>query len=313
MDACVLCGSPRSISVLAGVRYASEAEVRRCADCGLVFPRPRPTAEELADYYAEPYRKEYNEPPMLERYRADLDEARARVRLLLPLLRPDSRLIEIGSGSGAFLEAVRPYVGEVTGVEPDAPSRDWIAGKLGLPAVDKVAALSRQGKTCDTMVLFHVLEHVLHPVEFLRSLSPLLEKRGRLVVEVPNVGDALVAVYAVPAYLSFYYQKAHLYYFSKVTLGKALKDAGFAGVIEHIQRYDLSNHFHWMLTGRPGGQGCYSDILSPSACAAYAEGLIRAGHSDTLWAVVQAGADNDACRCGASPGESRSSANPISY
>jgi SAM-dependent methyltransferase len=300
------------MAVQVGVRYASEAEVRRCADCGLVFLLPRPTVSELAGYYAEPYRAEYNELPVPERYQVDLDEARVRVRRLLPLLGPDACLIEIGSGSGAFLDSVRPYVGEVTGVEPDAASRNWIAGRLGLPVVDQIADLSRLGKTCNLMVLFHVLEHVPYPVEFLRSLGQFLQKGGRMVVELPNVDDALVTVYAVAAYQSFYYQKAHLCYFSKDTLARALKLADFSGAIEYIQRYDLSNHFRWMLTGRPGGQGYYSHILSPSLCAAYAEALIDSGHADTLWAVVQAIGNNETERPGAQPKDPHSSTGPVS-
>ena len=48
---------------------------------------------------------------------------------------------------------------------------------------------------------------------------------------------------------------------------------------------DLSNHFRWMLTGKPGGQSYYQSIFSESVSLAYAEALIRANCADTLWAV----------------------------
>ncbi len=284
---CALCRSSQSSLVQVGVRHATQADVRQCTECGFVFRWPRPAAEELARYYEEHYREDYAEPAAHERFRTDLDEARSRVRRLLPLLRPDTRLLEIGCGSGAFLDAVRPYVGGRKGIEPDAASRAYIARELKLSVLTDVADALREKHTFDLVVLFHVLEHVLEPVEFLRTLCRLLNPAGRLVIEVPNLDDALIAIYKVPAYLRFYYQKAHLSYFTRTTLGKAIEQAGLVAAIEGVQRYDLSNHLRWMLTGEPGGQGYYHNVLLPSVDAAYADALIRADSSDTLWAVAQ--------------------------
>jgi hypothetical protein len=66
----------------------------------------------------------------------------------------------------------------------------------------------------------------------------------------------------------------------------APQKAGFTAVIQGVQRYDLSDHLRWMLTGQPGGQRYYHQILAPSIQAAYADLLIRAGRADTLWAVA---------------------------
>ncbi len=284
---CVLCHCPESTLAQTGVRHAPQLQVHRCIDCGLVFLWPRPNEEEADRYYGELYREDYNEPPLHERYRADLDEARSRVRRLLPILQHNTRLLEVGCGSGAFLDSIRPYVAEVIGVEPDGASREWVTGQMRTCVVERVTDVLQQEKTFDLLALFHVLEHVPNPVPFLQSLSQLLRPEGRLVIEVPNVDDVLVGVYQIPAYLRFYYQKAHLYYFSKDTLTMVLNRAGFNPTIEGIQRYDLGNHIRWMLTGQPGGQGYYNDILSPSVHAAYADALIRAGYSDTLWAIAR--------------------------
>lgn len=202
-------------------------------------------------------------------------------------LQSDTRVLEVGSGSGAFLATVRPYVGDVVGIEPDVGSRTWVTEELGIRVLSDLAELTPDDAGFDLVVLSHVLEHVPDPVGFLRQLRPLLGAGGHLLVELPNVDDALVAVYAVPAYLEFSYQKAHLFYFSEATLRRALEAAGYVGTIQGVQRYDLSNHLRWMLTGKPGGQSYY-EMLTPSVHAAYADALIRAGRSDTLWAVARA-------------------------
>ncbi len=259
----------------------------RCETCGFVFLWPLPAEEELRRYYiSETYRREYADASVDERYRTDLNEARTRVSRLLKLLTPDARLLEIGSGSGAFLDSVKPYVGYVQGVEPDQASRTWIKEHLGMKVSRDLAELAGEGYYFDLIVSFHVLEHILEPVEFLKRLSQLLLPEGKLVVEVPNIDDVLVSVYRVSAYLGFYHQKAHLSYFSKSTLALALEKAGFSGEIVGIQRYDLSNHITWMLKGKPGGMGRYNSVLGPSVNAAYADSLIRSGCSDTILAIA---------------------------
>jgi 2-polyprenyl-3-methyl-5-hydroxy-6-metoxy-1,4-benzoquinol methylase len=252
-----------------------------------VFLFPQPNPEELVRYYAELYRHEYAEPPVAQRFRTDLDEARTRVRRLLPLLQPQTRFLEVGSGSGALLASVRPYVQEVMGIEPDLASRDWIEQQLALPIAGQLPQSLGEDAAYDLIVSFHVLEHVADPVAWLIKLQELLRRGGHLVIEVPNIDDALVKTYRVPAYLKFYYQKAHLYYFSKRTLTLALQKADLTATILGVQRYDLSNHLRWMLTGQPGGQGYYHQILAPSVQAAYADSLIRTGRADTLWAVAR--------------------------
>lgn len=284
---CPLCGGAQSVLLQVGARHAPAAQVRRCGACDLVFLHPQPRPEELASYYGADYREEYEEPPVAERYRRDLPEAYARVQRLRPHLTPDTRLLEVGSGSGAFLYAVRPYVREAVGVEPDVAARTWIERTLGMEVLENIPPGASAGEAFHLVVSFHVLEHVPHPVDFLTGLGAALRSGGELIIEVPNVDDALVGIYRVPPYLQFYYQKAHLTYFSPGTLALALDRAGYQASIRGIQRYDLSNHLRWMLTGQPGGQGFYHDLLGPAVQAAYADALIGAGRADTLWAVAR--------------------------
>lgn len=285
-DNCILCQCPDSTLVQIGALHAPHVEIRRCLNCGLVFLYPQSTEAELNYYYTELFRQDYREPPVAKRYWGELAEALKRIHRLLPHLHANTHLLEVGSGSGAFLNTVHPYVQEVVGIEPDKASSIYITNQIKLPLFENIANIP-ENKTFDLVVLFHVLEHIANPARFLQSLKQVLQPDGLLIIEVPNVEDVLVAVYQIPAFLRFYYQKAHLFYFSKSTLEMTFKHAGFNVSIEGVQRYDLSNHMRWMLTGQPGGQDYYSNLLSPAINGAYAESLIRTGHSDTLWAVAK--------------------------
>ena len=130
-------------------------------------------------------------------------------------------------------------------------------------------------------------EHVRRPVELLKRLGRLLNPRGFLGIEVPNVDDALLSVYKVPAFAPFYYQDAHLWYFSGDTLARAVRRAGLAPEVAWLQRYDLSNHLQWLGSGTAGGKGRYARLFGPAVDASYAESLCRSRVSDTLWTVAR--------------------------
>jgi 2-polyprenyl-3-methyl-5-hydroxy-6-metoxy-1,4-benzoquinol methylase len=274
------------VEVQRGVRYAPEATVLRCQGCGLVFLWPRPSEAELAAYYAWQYRAQYDGVVSPENTHGKVaGEARVRVSRLLALVGPHADLLEIGASCGAFLEAARPHVRSVCGVELGDAHREWAERRLGVPMVRELAELGE--RRFHVIGLFHTLEHLPDPVGYLERLARFLLPSGVIAIEVPNVSDALLALYAIPAFAGDYFQRAHLYYFSAETLARTVRAAGGEAEISGVQRYDLSNHLRWMLTGRPGGQGHYRDVLSDEVQAAYAAALIRAGYSDTLWALAR--------------------------
>jgi SAM-dependent methyltransferase len=245
-----------------------------------------PTEEELHRFYAEGYRAEHEPGVGPETaHRMELPEARARVERLTPLLGPALSLLEIGSSSGAFVASVSPFVRSAAGVEPARVHRQWAKDNLGATLFEKLDDVGTL--RFDRIVLFHVLEHVREPIRFVKTLLALLNPGGKLVVEVPSASDALLTLYQVPDYPAFYYQNAHLWYFTPETLALVARAAGAEADIKGVQRYDLSNHLRWLQTGKPGGMGFYKNVFSPAVDLAYRESLVRAGRADTLWAVIE--------------------------
>lgn len=95
-------------------------------------------------------------------------------------------LIEIGCGPGAFLERARRHVPGSYGVEHNVGALEE-ARRKGLtifgPGEDVLAAVGH----VDAAFSFHVLEHVVDPVEFLRELCVLVKPGGRIGISVPNM------------------------------------------------------------------------------------------------------------------------------
>jgi len=285
---CPLCQSQQFHVLKNGVNHAPHTDVHVCDQCECVSLSPMPNTEELTQYYAKEYRDVYDsDQDVSARHKIDLGEAKSRTDRLQSVVKASSRVLEIGSGSGAFLSTIAPSVRSVCGIELHDSSREWINNELGLQVYQTLNDLP-DGEGCfDVIVMFHVFEHIPDPVDYLTYLSRQLAPGGKIIIEVPNVDDVLVSVYGVSTMTETYFTLAHLYYYAAKTLKCVAENAGLMAEVECVQRYDLSNHLRWALTGKPGGQGFYKEFLTDHANAAYAQDLIKSGKADTLWAICE--------------------------
>jgi len=104
----------------------------------------------------------------------------------------DGTLLEVGCGTGEFLKVSQDQGFDVYGVEPSRWAADE-ARQLGVEVEagfvsDWVARYP--GLRPHAVALWHVLEHVPTPEEFLRELAAIIRPSGLLVLEVPNFGSS---------------------------------------------------------------------------------------------------------------------------
>jgi SAM-dependent methyltransferase len=213
-------------------------------------------------------------------------EGERRRALLERWLRPGMRVLEVGSATGFLLDAVRGQVGdELVGIEPGDEFRRFSIERLGIEAHPERSAVAE--RRFDLLLAYYVVEHLRDPVAELSEWRELLRPGGHLAIEVPNVDDALVRYWQVEAFDRFYWQKAHYFNYSHETLAMVLRMAGFDEVqTVPVQRYDISNHVHWLWKGKPGGLGAYTDLLDDAVNAEYARALRERWLCDTVMAVA---------------------------
>jgi 2-polyprenyl-3-methyl-5-hydroxy-6-metoxy-1,4-benzoquinol methylase len=260
----------------------------RCLRCDLIFLHPSLTEEEEREFYRSQFREAYHgaKYDIDAFHRRGQREAQRRAAHLERAHRLSGDVLEIGSATGYFLEEASrcEAIRGATGVELDDRQRRY-AQSRGLRCVRELDELEED--RFDLIVLFHVLEHIGRPVDFLRELGPRLRPGGAIVVEVPNVEDALLSVYRIAAFQRFYWHPAHRVYFSKNTLSETARRAGLSAVVEPVQRYSLSNHLHWATRGAPGGERWLSDLIHTATERSYRDDLCRAFVCDTLWMTAQ--------------------------
>jgi len=281
---CYLCGSTKCSRIHDNIRYDLPPRPFRCDQCGFVFLYPRMTPETEKEFYENTYRSVYDNQNAKSLWEASLPEAKRRVSRFMDLYSPDMRLLEIGCASGYFLSEVKEHVKSVTGVELTKDFVKYARGR-GLDVRESLDQIP--DNSCDLIFMFHVLEHIVDPIHFLKELKKKLPENGKLIIEVPNVEDVLVSVYKIKEHLDFYWEIAHNYYFSKHSLACVLDRAGYQAEIFPLQRYDLSNHMYWMQYGKPGGQGYYNSIFTPTLRAEYENCLKDRFICDTIYAVAE--------------------------
>ena len=211
-----------------------------CARCGLQYVSPRLRADVV-----------------LEGYEGGTDElfvSQARGREItfgkcLDLIErvwaaPRGRLLDIGTGSGAFpfMASKRGWLAD--GCEPNRWLCEWALAEYGLPIrPGTVFDQNYPAKTYDVVTLWDVLEHTPDPKAEVAEARRLLRDEGLLVVNYPDIGSWIARLMGRSW---VFLLDVHLYYFTRATIRKLLEDAGFeiVRIRPHLQRLALGYVLH---------------------------------------------------------------------
>ncbi|MDD5034079.1 MAG: class I SAM-dependent methyltransferase [Methylococcaceae bacterium] len=137
------------------------------------------------------------------------------------LVFPGRRLLEIGVGSGSFLQAAQNDGFEVMGCDLSSAIATRVEHEYGITMhCGPLFEITGEARF-DVIVMNHVLEHTANPVEFLSDVLRLLSPGGVVHIAVPNVA-------CWEAKLSGWnsYEPYHLLYFTPETLRQSVLQAG---------------------------------------------------------------------------------------
>lgn len=135
-------------------------------------------------------------------------------------------LLDVGAAGGIFVRAARSRGFDACGVEPSPPFAAYARDVIGVPVRDGTTAdLVNEISDLDVVTMWHVLEHIPHPVQELTTIRRLLAPSGRLFIEVPNA----TSVMAVSMGTNWPHldPDVHVNQFSPTALLGALARAGF--------------------------------------------------------------------------------------
>jgi len=155
------------------------------------------------------------------------------------------RLLDIGCGSGLFLQLAQKKGWKVEGLDFDPKSIARVSHRYGIPVHEgKFQAVRFQPGTLDVITMWDYLEHVEGPVGIITQVRSLLAPTGVLVIACPNHKSLLFwaaitlskltqgKFFCYP--LRLLYPITHLSYFDPDFLSRNL----FPGWSEFARRYD---------------------------------------------------------------------------
>lgn len=219
VDRCLLCDHPQSQLFDRSIFRGSLVVNRICSFCGLVYQSPRMTEEEQQAFYENEYRRLYQGTEDITPREVYVQKGRASAALefITNKVNALNRHLDIGSGAGVLLQRVQERFGcDSVGIEPD-PIRRGFSQEQGLAVYTSLDELKINNEPVfDLVSLYHVLEHLSCPVEYLVNIrETYLDPSGFLLLEAPNL------------YAHDSFEIAHLISFSVHTLTQTVKRAGF--------------------------------------------------------------------------------------
>jgi cyclopropane fatty-acyl-phospholipid synthase-like methyltransferase len=216
---------PDQSHTLPPVRHFQEGETDflRCVTCGLVFRANFPTDRELIQIYRDAYSDENVGRGATEQESGEYATRAYGEFLTNSLLKPDTRVLDFGAGTGALVDDLRSRNVNVDGLEFSEMARDYCLTHRNFSLLESAAEIP--SGSYDLVTMIEVIEHVTEIQSSLREVRRLLAEGGVLFVTTPN-RRGLRARFERGNWREAT-KKFHLYLFDSSSLISQLRLAGF--------------------------------------------------------------------------------------
>jgi SAM-dependent methyltransferase len=213
----------------------------RCPSCQFIFLNPRPTLDSLLRFY-QAYLPE--EGPSIESWEEMMRPIFHRAVNLLKQYGRKGRLLDVGTGFGFFPVEMKKRGWEAAGVEISQKAMDYARDALGLTIfsgpLEKVAFPDND---FDAVTAFYVIEHLSHPMAFLRECHRILKPGGLLLLRYPHTTPIKTLLHFFGIKNRLYDLPAHLSDFSPRMIQQCLERIGFEKCKHSIGGYTLPGDF----------------------------------------------------------------------
>lgn len=253
---CPLCSSSKANSLMKFDQFGFPVGTVECQECGFVYTSPRPTEAYMRVFYEKYFWFYFQGRHKIDekffRRQQTREWAVLRFARCLPYLSEARSVLEIGSGSGLFLDQVRKNLPDiaVAGIEPDPQMAEYCRTNLKLNIHTGFFQDYPAEDVFDVIVLFHVVEHLFDFTSLFQFIRKHLAPGGVVIMEAPNVDGEWNTVYMI--------QLSHLHIFSPRTIRNLFWGKGFESIhVSCLQnKLDDSNLF---IAGR-AGEGRRADL-----------------------------------------------------
>ncbi len=230
MQKCANCSSTENREIFSAkdrhYKNPGEFSIVKCDNCQLVFLNPMPSNEILSTYYPTDFYA-YQPYPAVSAFKKFVKSV-----LLMNIGTRDPQFIkpgvmlDLGCGSGEFINNKKNEGWQVFGVEPSPQAAEYGVGvrKLDIQT-GTILDTNFSSNFFDYVRSNHSFEHINNPNETLQELHRILKPTGKLHIGVPNIESLNAKIFG--RYWWYLGAPVHTFNYSVNTLSAIGKKHGF--------------------------------------------------------------------------------------
>jgi len=199
-------------------------EISHCPNCTLAITTPRPENSKLGEYYIS------------EEYISHSGKSSGGIGILYRIARTFSltwkrakiqrykqvgKILDVGCGTGEFLQVMKNSGWEVEGMEVSDTAREKAERLIGQKINPELNSIINN--RFDIITAWHVVEHIPDLLPTIQKLKQLLKKDGTLFIAVPNY-QSYDAQYYKEKWAGYDLPR-HLWHFSKKSMEVMLQQS----------------------------------------------------------------------------------------
>ncbi|MEI8133734.1 MAG: class I SAM-dependent methyltransferase [bacterium] len=211
----------------------------QCNECALVYTNPRLKQEIIAALYDADYFQGHGFDKSID-YVADvkvhstgtdgytLEDWDNDVIASILKNKPKPKVLEVGCGTGVFLDKARKHGFDCHGLELSEYAANFVR-QMGIPVETKsIEDANYPTESFDVIVMREVIEHLPHPLESLRTVYSWLKPGGVLFMATGNYDCPERKLRGSDWF--YFMPEGHLNVFSNKTMTNYLNKVGFRSV-----------------------------------------------------------------------------------
>ncbi|CAM8356539.1 class I SAM-dependent methyltransferase [Candidatus Methylopumilus planktonicus] len=221
-----------------------------CSDCGLIRMDER-FCEPPESYINTVYRDSLNQSNSPSGFYTKHDEIQLeRLNMFQVNKLRGARVVDIGCAAGSFLDYISGLADSCVAIEPALSYHESLKNKKFELYESLDSAIEKSIQPVTHAFCFSVIEHVKNPLEFLQQIYSLMQEKAQLIISTPNLNDFMIDLSL--EYKSFFFRKAHRWYFNNDSIMKLAERAGFKNIeVKCYHRFGISNMINWMQYSEP--------------------------------------------------------------
>ena len=231
LDNCPVCSDGNLLKKLDCIDHSTSKEkftIVSCETCDFTFTNPRPKDNSLAKYYkSDMYISHTNNTKGLFNWMYHTVRKYA-IGTKLNLLKRTSKNknhLDIGCGTGEFLNACKKAGYKTKGIEPSELAREQAIKNFNLSISGNTNLTQFKESQFDSISMWHVLEHVTSLNETIEEFKRILSENGKVIIAVPNQMSWDAKHYK--EFWAGWDVPIHLWHFSKLSIEKLFNNYNF--------------------------------------------------------------------------------------